>query len=228
MIVRNGLVQTSSTMDLGITVTIIYVMIFMYAYLNAFYKENGKLGLSIINPKKGITITNAMFNSEKIGVIIFLIMFTSITLHILTNQNFYKSTEGIVSMILIVCFSLMLVGFMFVDSKRIYLHTTMVFAMFMFCQLFGFITVSLYDESYPNQNIEEITTLTYVLTSIFTLISIMLIVNGYFYYQSKNKLISNIGLIGRLIMDIIGVSEIIYIIFFGILIYYISIYPPLV
>ena len=91
---NNQLVQKSSTPDLGITAVIIYSMIFIYAYMNSYYKRN--LGFSIIDPNKSFTITHAMFNSEKIGVSVFLALYVATTMYILYKQKFYKKTLGFI------------------------------------------------------------------------------------------------------------------------------------
>ena len=219
------LVQESKTSDLGITAVIVYASIFFYAYINAFYNKKSNLGLAIINPNNGITVTHAMFNSEKIGVALFLSLFITVILYILVKQNYQKYILGIICMIIIVSFGLLLGGFMYISTNMIFLHTLMAAVMFVGGQIFAFSTLALYNESYPNDDVSEMTTTIYALTALFVVIMILIGINGYSAYKRKGKKIS---MSTRLLWDLLGVAGLVHIVLFGSLLYIISIYPPLI
>ena len=223
----NQLVQVSNTSDLGITSVIIYSMIFLYAYMNAYYKKNSKLGLSIIPGKEGFTITDAMFHSEKVGVSVLLALFISTTLYILYKQNFHKHILGIINMIIIVSFSVILVGFMYIGTNQVFMHTAMAAAMFIGGQMFAFCALTLYSESYPDDNIEEMSTNVYALTALFVLIIFLIGLGGYWVYNSNNKKKLRKSMSSRFLWDITAIVELLHIGFFGVLLYIISIYPAL-
>jgi hypothetical protein len=216
------------TSDLGITSLVLYIVIFSYAYINAFYKQGGTLGFSIVDQKKAFTVSHAMYNSEKIGVIISVILFLAVTILILVKQNFHKYLMGNIVLAITIGFGIILGGFMFIDStKMVFLHSMMGAAMFIGGQTFSFLVMMLYDNAYPNEDISEITTVVYGLTVFFIILMILLALTAYITYNRRNKKSKKFPITLRFIWDLMGVTELIHLGLFGTLIYIISIYPPL-
>ena len=87
---------------------------------------------------------------------------------ILIKQNFHKSLLGNIVLAITISFGFILAGFMFIDSnKMVFMHSMMGGAVFIGGQLFAFLVLMLYDNSYPDEDISEITTLVYALTIFF-------------------------------------------------------------
>lgn len=215
------------TSDLGITSLVLYCVIFSYAYINAFYKQGGTLGFSIVDQKKAFTVSHAMYNSEKIGVVVAVVLFLGVTVFMLIKQNFQKYLMGILVIAITLSFGLILGGFMFINSDNMAtLHTLMGGAMFIGGQLFSFLVLILYENAYPDEDISEITTLVYSLTVFFILLMGLLGITTYISYNRKKKS-KNYPMSLRFGWDLMGVTQLIHMVLFGILIYTIGTYPPL-
>jgi len=226
------LVQTSSSSDLGITIIVIYSIIFSYTYMNYYYKKRKSFGFAILDYKKGFMISDSFYNTEKFGTSIALLMFSFVTSYMLYKQNFTKYTIGNINIGIIFCFWLIFTGFMYVNSKLLYTHSFMGLMIFIGGQIFALIALFLYSGNFKGDDITELTTLTYILTVMFFINISLIGVNGYIKYRSRNKFAKrpkiskrNLGL--RLINDIMGLSGITYVVLFGMLLYTISIYPAL-
>ena len=100
-------------------------------------------------------------------------------------------------------------------------------AMFIGGQTFAFLTLLLYDDSYPDQDISEVTTIVYSLTVFFIILMILLAIAAYITYNRRKSGRKKVPMSLRFIWDLMGLSEIAHMILFGLLIFTISRYPPL-
>lgn len=214
------LVQKSSTSDLGITCMILYFSIFVYIYISAFYKKKGTMGSSVINYKNGLDIASAVYNSEKVGVSVFVAMFICVWLYILYLQDFTSHYLGITLIVVSVLIGFLVYSFVYTKNNNTFARTLFTFSLIASCQVIGLSVLYLYDKAYPGDDISEVRSTVYTLNVFFVVISALIAYTGIINKQTKK--IPN-----RLARDFVSFFGAGYVLFFGILIYYLSLYPPL-
>ena len=143
------MIQEGTTGDLGITISFVYVVLFSYVYMSMHYRTN-KLGFSVMNYKRNFIMSNAFFNSEKVGTSILIILITLLATYMIHKQNFNKYPIGIAASSIILSLGFGLVLFMFsIKKKNIkFIHSTIAAVMFIGGQVFAYIALYLYDKSF--------------------------------------------------------------------------------
>lgn len=203
------MLHKGKTSDLGISILVVYTILFVYIIINSVY--NKKFGFSIINKNRSFYLSDTIYNSEKLGGTFIILLFTGLTIWLLIKQHFHKYATGIVAII-----SLLISNLLFISLFKFKNNTLVVSMMFVCSMVFVYLTLISYLNKYGASDLNELSVLTYTLTVLTGFTFFFL---GLDWYVSKKS--------RAYVHDLLGITNLMYVVFYSILIYYISLHPTL-
>ena len=215
--------DSDNTAGLGISFTLSYLLVIFYSFFTAFKKT--KVGSTVLTKGKySLTISQAMYNSEKSITFLMVGLMTYLGIFMLYRKNFFQM-EGkrIAVSVLFSIFPIIFIIFTYY-GPRCKIHYLFASAIFIAGTVIQFLIVSLYKEYFVNEPIldtyESIVFTMIVFAVIITLIlvSILLLTN------IKNNFPKQIVWLMR---DVLAMSEYTHLILYGILLYMFSTFAAL-
>lgn len=214
--------QKSGHKILGIVVLILFYLILIHAYYSSYTKH--KIGWNTPQNNKYNLISTAFRWTDRKPQTIIIILFLITLNTLLYLKNFFKPELRIVVPIMSLIISVCAIALIYVIPERFILHNTLG-VILIFCGVGIALYIKyVYQQKFVDQDIVDITQISnilYISVGITLIVGIFNITNN--YILKKNYFIKY----NPLIRNTLGVGEVISYILMGIVIYYISLYPPL-
>lgn len=199
---------------IGIVSTIVYLLIFMYAYATA--AKTGKITLNL-KDHYGITLSEAMEHSERIGTTILIVIYSGLHIGLMIEKGFlFGNNPGKIS-IVATNFALllgMLLLFLIPVSKKNKVQAGIHFLVAGFIIIFIVYSSFMITELYRSELEENEFTESMLGLSLVSLISAILIIG---IIVCKFLFGGNYRKLYEILFTIVGILEIILILAFGVL-----------
>lgn len=207
----------------GISAVFFYILCFLYIYYTAH--KTGKITLNL-KDNYGITLSEALEHSEKIGATVLMVTFSALYIGLLSNKGFLIGNDYLRLSIIGANFVLLL-GFLLLflipPSRNSYKQALLHFILAGIVIIFTIYSNFMISEIYRNEYQENEYTNTLLglasVSSIFGILVIMIVIFSFFVKLKKR--------IYEILFSIIGISEIIIIILFGISLLLFSLMPEI-
>jgi hypothetical protein len=215
----------NNTAGLGIAITIAFLVNLIYSLVVSISKD--KMGSAVLtNGKKSLTISQAIFYSNK-GVAFFSgLLFGALTLYMLYRKNFFE-IEFNRLFVIVVLFSIPIffIVFTFVGPNNFY-HFPLAAVVFSSATIIWYFIKLLYEKYFIDENndLNNFVSFVYLILGSEIFLLIVIFINFYLRYR-KGKKVPNI--ITYLFDDLLALGEYIHLFLFCVLLYYFSTFVAL-